>query len=211
MNLGESFLLVFMIGISFILFICVSILGLLTPFILWTIFKKAGEKGWKSLIPVYDMAILNKIVGISPWFAILSQIAFICAVTSHHGNLLGLLCRDYSFIILFSMDVYVSYKLSKAFGKKGSYAIGMIFLPFIFYPKLVLGESKYIGTNGGESQDTQNSNDNVSKKKKVKIFIYILIIELCLLVSLLEISSFKRDMIRRSQVVEPVSIHYFLA
>ena len=33
---------------------------------MWKIFTKAGEKGWKAIIPVYNMIILFKISGLSP-------------------------------------------------------------------------------------------------------------------------------------------------
>ncbi len=34
---------------------------------MWKLYGKAGEKGWKSIIPVYNMVILFKISGLSPW------------------------------------------------------------------------------------------------------------------------------------------------
>ena len=33
----------------------------------WKIFVKAGEEGWKSIIPIYNVIILYKISGLSPW------------------------------------------------------------------------------------------------------------------------------------------------
>lgn len=32
----------------------------------WKIFTKAGESGWKSIIPIYNSVVLFKISGISP-------------------------------------------------------------------------------------------------------------------------------------------------
>ena len=34
----------------------------------WKIFEKAGEKGWKSIIPIYNIYILFKIVKMKSWF-----------------------------------------------------------------------------------------------------------------------------------------------
>ena len=34
----------------------------------WKLFEKAGEKGWKAIIPVYNTYILFKICGIKNWF-----------------------------------------------------------------------------------------------------------------------------------------------
>jgi len=33
---------------------------------MWKIFVKAGEKGWKALIPIYNLVVMFKIIGISP-------------------------------------------------------------------------------------------------------------------------------------------------
>ncbi len=35
---------------------------------LWFVFKKAGEKGWKAIIPIYNEYITYKIAGIKNWF-----------------------------------------------------------------------------------------------------------------------------------------------
>ena len=34
----------------------------------WKILEKAGEKGWKALIPIYNVYLLYKIVGMKKWF-----------------------------------------------------------------------------------------------------------------------------------------------
>ena len=34
----------------------------------WKIFKKAGEPGWKSIIPIYNVYIMFKIVNMKSWF-----------------------------------------------------------------------------------------------------------------------------------------------
>ena len=33
----------------------------------WKIFTKAGQEGWKALIPIYNVVVLYKIIGLSPW------------------------------------------------------------------------------------------------------------------------------------------------
>jgi hypothetical protein len=37
---------------------------------------------------------------------------------------------------------------SKSYGKEEGFTVGLIFLPFIFYPILAFGSSKYIGPAG---------------------------------------------------------------
>ena len=48
----------------------------------WKIFSKAGEKGWKSLIPIYNQYILCKIVGVSPWWMLICAGALVLSSVS---------------------------------------------------------------------------------------------------------------------------------
>ena len=42
----------------------------------WKIYQKAGYEGWESLIPIYNMYILLKIVNLPTWQLILFFIPF---------------------------------------------------------------------------------------------------------------------------------------
>ena len=58
------------VGVTAILgIIAIIIIALLVLQIIgmWKVFQKAGEKGWKAIIPFYNMAILYKISGMSPY------------------------------------------------------------------------------------------------------------------------------------------------
>ena len=48
----------------------------------WKIFKKAGQKGWKSLIPVYNSIILLKIAGLPQWWILLFFIPIVSIIVS---------------------------------------------------------------------------------------------------------------------------------
>ena len=37
----------------------------------WKIFTKAGQEGWKAIIPIYNVVVLYKIIGLSPWLLLL--------------------------------------------------------------------------------------------------------------------------------------------
>ena len=98
---------------------------------LWKIFEKAGVEGWKSLIPFYNMWVLAEIVGKPGWLGLLAvAFAFIPTI----GSLL-------SAIIFF----YLYYLLSKSFGKSALFALGLVFLGFIFFPILGFGDAVYQG------------------------------------------------------------------
>jgi hypothetical protein len=88
---------------------------------LWKVFTKAGQPGWASIIPIYNLYIWCKIVGRPAWWI-----------------LLWLICFPIFYIIL-SID------LAKSFGKGIGFGIGLIFLPFIFLLILGFGSAQYQG------------------------------------------------------------------
>lgn len=90
---------------------------------LWKIFDKAGEPGWACLIPIYNVVVLLKIVGRPIWWLVLMLIPFV------------------NFII----GILVAIDLAKSFGQGTGYGLGLIFLPFIFYPMLAFGDASYRG------------------------------------------------------------------
>lgn len=88
----------------------------------WKIFTKAGEAGWKCLIPIYNIVVLLSIVNRPLWFIILFFIPFV--------NLIVL--------------IMITHDLSKAFGRGVGFTIGLLVLPIIFYPMLAFGNSVYV-------------------------------------------------------------------
>lgn len=103
---------------------------------MWKLFNKAGEKGWKSIIPIYNLVVLFKISGLSPWLIL----AFLATIIPFVGV-----------IVIIALNAVLSYKLAKSFGKDGGWAVGLYFLAPIFYMILAFGKSEYIGP-GGEQQ-----------------------------------------------------------
>lgn len=94
----------------------------------WKIFTKAGEKGWKSLIPIYNTVVLFKIAGISPWW-ILGYLATIIPVIG-------------GFVAL-GISIYFAISLAKAFGKGTGFTVGLILLNTIFVMILAFGSAEY--------------------------------------------------------------------
>lgn len=89
----------------------------------WKIFTKAGQPGWASLIPFYNFYVMFEIA---------------CG-----NGLLFLLMLIPAANLVVQIILYV--KLSQSFGYSAAFAIGLIFLPFIFLPILAFGNSRYIG------------------------------------------------------------------
>jgi len=89
----------------------------------WIVFQKAGQAGWKSLIPFYNMYILMQIAGKPGWWMFLLLIP-----------LVGLI------VYLFAM-----LSLAKNFGRNEFFGVGLLLLPMIFFPLLAFGGSQYEG------------------------------------------------------------------
>ena len=93
----------------------------------WKIITKAGEAGWKCLIPIYNLVVLFKIVGLSPWLILVALIPFVGWAA------MGILM------------IVEAVKLGQAFGKSTGFIVGLIFLGPIFQLILAFGSSEYVG------------------------------------------------------------------
>jgi hypothetical protein len=93
---------------------------------LWYIFTKAGKPGWACLIPLYDYLVGLKIIGKPWWWLLLLLIPVVNLV-----------------FLIWGLNL-----LSKSFGKKADFTIGLIVLPWIFLPILGFGKSEYQGPAG---------------------------------------------------------------
>ena len=98
---------------------------------MWKVFTKAGEAGWKCLIPIYNIVILFKISGISPWLVLCYLLTIIPFV---------------GWIVMLGLQIYLAINLSKAFGMGSGYAVGLSFLAPIFTCILGFGKAEYQGT-----------------------------------------------------------------
>jgi len=107
-------------AIGFIIWLVVVVLMVASG---WKVFSKAGQPGWAILIPIFNTYITLKVIGRPWWWLLLLFIPFV------------------NFIIWILMML----NLAKSFGKGVGFAIGLIFLPFIFYPILGFGNANYHG------------------------------------------------------------------
>ncbi len=114
-------------GIFALVILILQIIGM------WKIFTKAGQAGWKSLIPIYNLVTLYKIIGLSPWLLFVYLAPIIPIIGA---------------IAAFVLTIFQYIYLSKSFGKGTGFTIGLIFLTPIFYIILGFGNATYIGPNG---------------------------------------------------------------
>ena len=89
----------------------------------WKIFTKAGEAGWKSIIPILNNYVIIKIVGRPGWWLLLLFVPIANIIVS----------------IILALD------LAKAFGKDALFAIlGLIIFSPIGYLMLAFGKAQYV-------------------------------------------------------------------
>lgn len=142
-ELWNSFLRV-LISLMIIITVVWYILNVIAE---WMIFKKAGEKGWKSLIPVYSVYISHHIVGMSHIWFILEVVTWTIELfleifeKSPDWLVLGFGIPT-AIITLVSGLVHVI-KLCNCFGKGTVFKVGMIFLPSVFTLIIAYGKAEY--------------------------------------------------------------------
>ena len=104
-----------------------GIIGLLIALLVivatWKVFTKAGQPGWASIIPIYNLYIWCKIVGRPWWWILLMLIPFVNFIVAI------ILCID----------------MAKSFGKGAGFGIGLALLGIIFWPILGFGSAQYQG------------------------------------------------------------------
>lgn len=89
----------------------------------WKIFTKAGKPGWAAIIPFYNMYTLFEVAGMNGWMFLLMLLPIVN--------------------IVIMIMLYVN--LAKSFGKSTGFAVGLIFLNFIFMLILGFGSDQYVG------------------------------------------------------------------
>ena len=112
-------------------------LVILTVIAQWNIFEKAGEPGWKALVPIYRIYILYKITWTTSIFW-LQIILSLLSVIPFFGFIFTLASYILSFMAMFRM--------SAAFGHGLGYAIGLFFLNPLFVLIIGLGRDRYQGS-----------------------------------------------------------------
>ena len=125
------------IGLVLSMFIGLIIVGLAIIIVVyaayWAIMKKAGKEGIDGIIPVHNEICLLEICGIPKWMWFLNLIPF--------GAL--------------AFTIILAIYMARSFGKTGGYAVGLIFLPFVFYPMLAWGSARYVGKTWGMAPQPQ--------------------------------------------------------
>jgi len=113
-----GFFMIGAFGVLALIFLAVMVLMTIAQ---WKVFEKAGHPGWACLIPVYNMVVLLRIAGRPEWWLLLMFVP----------------------LVNIGVGVLISLDLARRFGREEVFAVGLVLLPFVFYPILGFGDSAY--------------------------------------------------------------------
>ena len=108
------------LAVYYIIGLAITVLMLVA---MWKMFVKAGKPGWGAIVPFYNTYCLFDMSFGNGWLFLLLLVPCVNVV----------------------MEIIMMVKLAQAFGKSGGFAVGLIFLPYIFVPMLGFGDAQYYG------------------------------------------------------------------
>ena len=114
-----------------IIAIVISVISLLTIIEQWILFNKLGEKGWKSIIPIYNGWVYLKLGDLPGWLILLPI-----------ANAIGL--------------IVASFNIPKKLNKSSALGLLYLFIPNIYYLVLIIGRTP----NKSESIKEIDSDNN---------------------------------------------------
>lgn len=142
-------LILFLLSLGLVAWLAAIVIAVLSVIAMWMIFVKAGECGWKSLIPVYNIYILYKICWNEKAFVLMLVLEIIGALLNDkEGWFIGLLAFLASAALLIIQILFCN-KLAGSFGRSRLFATGLFFFNTIFIMILGLGSSRYYGPDRG--------------------------------------------------------------
>ena len=134
-----------------------GVIGLIYQILLivaqWRIFTKAGESGWKSIIPILNTYTAFKIAWKPSMFWVSVLLGVLAVILVGLSNMFAELT-----MILMWLDVLViaivgifgivfTHKLSRAFGHGVPFTLGLLFFQPVFILILGFGRSDYHGAD----------------------------------------------------------------
>ena len=140
----------------------------------WKLFKKFGEKQWKSLIPGYNSYLMYRYTWKPSafWIYIVSTVAFnvlhseSTEMTQHSPDSIWvtiLLLVALPFGILTAVySILSALRIAESFGKGKLFCIGLVLLYPIFISILGYGKSKYVGIGGATGDESAAQDEDAA-------------------------------------------------
>ena len=101
----------------------------------WIILKKAGEGGWKCLIPIYGDYVLFDLAW-SPnafWRYLVAYLGMTISLFVAHLGIVWAIIPTIAFAVWLTIIMLrYSLKLAKSFGYKNAFGVGLFFIPIVF-------------------------------------------------------------------------------
>lgn len=119
-------------GIMWLFFIVTYILLVVS---MWKVFTKLGKPGWAAIIPYYNFYVMCQIADKPWWYLLLFLVPF--------------------------ANIYVMYVLyngiAQKLGKSTGFTIGMILLPYVFWPILAFGKNVMVENTSNDFNNQVNN------------------------------------------------------
>lgn len=113
----------------------------------WNLFRKAGEKSWKALIPVYNLFVSHHLIGMSHIWFILDIVFWAAEVMLEIFKVTPLWIEDVFFSVaaIFTIisEIIHIMKLCYCYTKSELFGIGLFICPPLFSLILAFGKSEY--------------------------------------------------------------------
>lgn len=132
-----------MVGLVIFIYIIALAASIFTIVCNWRVYKKAGKKGWESIVPIYNIIVLLEITGLPMWYLAL----FLVPV----GN------------VVVSFLIYI--ELAKKFGQSAGFGVGLallnpIFMAILAFNKNYVYQTAPIAPNYNSNVNYNNTNND---------------------------------------------------
>ncbi len=127
-------------AITIVLFIAVIALAFYVIYVigLWKLFKKAGEEGWKAIIPFYNTYTLITIVGLNWWWFLIDVLPALMVLIPGFAAFSSL-----AWIAQMLVKICIASNLSLKMNQSTGITVLLVIFPGIMYPVLGLGSSTW--------------------------------------------------------------------
>ena len=119
MSSGNELIYIFFIFIM----LTVIVISILIISGQWKTFKKANKPGWAAIVPIYNYIVMLEIAELPLWYLAL----YFIPIANIYAQVM----------------TYIEF--AKKYGESAGFAIGMMLLPYVFFPLLGFGNYKYTG------------------------------------------------------------------
>ena len=120
----------------------------------WKLFEKAGEDGWKALIPFYNLYTKLKIIGINVWWTLIAGMIWLFTLINCIFDfsdlpipltIILMTLTLFMYAISIYYNIILSVSTARSYGKSTGWAVGMFLFRYIFPFALGVSKAEYVG------------------------------------------------------------------